>query len=433
MLAPRFPRSRFGKAVALIASGTALSQLLGVALMPLLTRLFTPEAFGVLAVYASLLMTFKVVIGLRYEMAIPLAVSDEEAVSLMGATFATMIVLLGSGTAIAWALLPWLYGFERFESARSVIWLVPVGLLAAGSYQTLRLWAIRDRLYGAIAGTTVSQGVGRSVVQMASGFTYAVPAGLIVGEIIGHSAGVVRLARAAWAKVKVHHQALKPKRLWSVARAYIGFPLLQAPSSLLNSAGMQLPALLLASCYGASVAGIYFVAQRLLGAPVQLISNAMGQVFLGEVAQLARDNPQELASRFNAITRRLLISGLAPAVLLMIFAPWGAIVLLGEEWGEVGHYVQWLTLSLLLKFSYDGLINLAIVQRHDYALAWASIRLILVAVSVLAAYALEMPPVAAVGAISGAFSSGYLLKLLLWKRAIRQLIIRHNREECVKD
>lgn len=413
----------------LIASGTVASQLIGVAVTPLLTRLFTPATFGILASYISILMTLKVVIGLRYEMAIPLATSDEEAISVMGAALAAVVMLVGSGSLFGWVVLPWLLSFEHLAPLTTVAWLLPLGLLAAGLYQTLSFWAIRERLYNAIAVTTLTQGFGRSLVQVAAGLVTAGPTGLVAGEIVGQGGGIVYMARAAWAKVRAHTDALKPRQIRVAAARFIRFPLMMAPASLLNSAGAQIPALLLATCYGTQVAGWYYVTQRLLALPVHLVSTAMGQVFLGEVAQLARNDPQELQRRFNTITRKLLIAGLAPMALLMLGAPWAIALLLGESWHTAGVYVQWLTVSFLLKFSYDGLINLALVERHDYALLWAAVRLILVIAAVLGANFLNASALTAVGALSLAFSVGYLMKLMLWRRAIRQLIRRHAKDD----
>ncbi|MDT2264523.1 hypothetical protein P7H12_14360 [Paenibacillus larvae] len=56
----------FVKQVSVLAGGTAFSQLLLVAASPVLTRLYTPEQFGVLSVYVALLSIFTV-IGSLYE------------------------------------------------------------------------------------------------------------------------------------------------------------------------------------------------------------------------------------------------------------------------------------------------------------------------------------------------------------------------------
>ena len=71
------PRGRFARSVALVTTGTALGQGLVVASAPLLTRLYTPVDFGVLAVYGSMVSLVAVVAALRYELAIALSRHDK--------------------------------------------------------------------------------------------------------------------------------------------------------------------------------------------------------------------------------------------------------------------------------------------------------------------------------------------------------------------
>ena len=54
-----------------IAGGNALGQALTVAVSPVLTRIYSPTDFGVLAVQVSLLSIILIFAGLRYEFATP--------------------------------------------------------------------------------------------------------------------------------------------------------------------------------------------------------------------------------------------------------------------------------------------------------------------------------------------------------------------------
>ena len=66
------PKSRFARNVAVVSAGSAMGQGLLIVSAPLLTRLYTPADFGVLAVYVSIVSILVVVASLRYEMAINL-------------------------------------------------------------------------------------------------------------------------------------------------------------------------------------------------------------------------------------------------------------------------------------------------------------------------------------------------------------------------
>ncbi|MGQ9623675.1 MAG: lipopolysaccharide biosynthesis protein, partial [Candidatus Caldatribacteriaceae bacterium] len=109
------PRGRFGRSVLLLAGGTALGQAVTVLVSPILTRLYSPEDFGVFGVYASLLGIVAVIASLRYEYAIPLPEEDETAANilalcfgvLLGMTVFSWIIIRGLGQRIiAWANVP---------------------------------------------------------------------------------------------------------------------------------------------------------------------------------------------------------------------------------------------------------------------------------------------------------------------------------------
>src|SRR5699024_12147494 len=64
--------NEFVKSVAILVSCSSVSQIIVVLLTPLLTRLYTPEAFGVLSVFISIVLTIFIIAYLHYHHAIPL-------------------------------------------------------------------------------------------------------------------------------------------------------------------------------------------------------------------------------------------------------------------------------------------------------------------------------------------------------------------------
>jgi hypothetical protein len=69
----RILRGPFMKNVAVLASGTALAQVLTVLAYPILMRLYNPGDFGLFALFGALNMTLVAIASGRYELAIVLA------------------------------------------------------------------------------------------------------------------------------------------------------------------------------------------------------------------------------------------------------------------------------------------------------------------------------------------------------------------------
>ncbi len=67
-----------------LVTGSIFAQGLGVLVVPIVTRLFAPEAFGVAALFASISGIISVVACLRYDLSIMLPKSNEESANLLG-------------------------------------------------------------------------------------------------------------------------------------------------------------------------------------------------------------------------------------------------------------------------------------------------------------------------------------------------------------
>ena len=73
------PKSEFGRNVLTLMTGTTIAQAIPIAISPILTRIYTPEDFGVFALYISISTIFAVIVTGRYELAIMLPKKNKDA------------------------------------------------------------------------------------------------------------------------------------------------------------------------------------------------------------------------------------------------------------------------------------------------------------------------------------------------------------------
>jgi O-antigen/teichoic acid export membrane protein len=415
------PVGGFARKVGLLASGTAAAQLITVLILPLLTRLFTPEQFGVLASYVAIIAIVNAVSGLRYEMAIPLAENEEQAFHLLVLSVLLVFAFAIITTAVV-ALIP-----EHVMPLGGVKWLIPAGITAVGVYQALSYWALRQKAYIALAQTKFAQGIGRAVTQIGAGLLGAGAPGLVFGEVVGQSAGIMRLSWRDLVRFRLYGSRTTRRSLKASAHTYREFPLMVTPGSLLNSAGLQAPTLLIAALYGPVVAGWYFAAQRIVSLPVQMISRAVGDAFFAEAPEMAKKDPAKLQQMFTTVSRNLLLGGLLPATMIVLTAPWVLPWLLGSEWQMSGTFLQLLTVAFLFALAYSP-INFAIIKRNDYSLLWATFRLLATAGAVVASFLAGLPPVACIAMLSAAMAVSYLVECGLWERGVADFVAIDKRK-----
>lgn len=414
------------RGVAVLAGGTAIGQAMMVLASPLLSRLYTPQDFGIFALFTSFLGIMGTMATLKYDMAIPLPKNDETAVSLVMLSlgvviFESILLLFGiplSGEFICQAtnttlLLPYLF-------------LLPIGLLGIGCYDIFSHWSIREKRYTIISRTKIVQSLGNVLAQTLFGLLALGPIGLMIGYIIGQTSGVASLGMHFFKRYKKNSIKISGSRLLRTASRYQKFPIFMSGSALLNQAGFQAPCLLLASLYSLEAAGWFFLTQKVLSAPVQLIGKSVSQVFMGEAAQMITENPRRMLRLFRRLSLKLFLIGMPACVVLSIWGKFLFTAAFGGQWVMSGVFVQVMSPFILAKFAGDSISVLPMLQRQELLIVWNLLRLFLILSGLSVAVMLGFSEVAAVVFFSMAMVVCYVVKYILVVSAIKKKIADHS-------
>ena len=381
-LSQRFmPASGLTRAVMLLAGGSALAQIISTIAAPISTRLYTPQDYGTLAVFNSLLGFVAILATLRYEMAIPLPATDDGALDV----FALCAGILTSVTLIVGAAIwlggDWLTAVTGSGTLRPWVWLFPIGVLGTAIYQSLSYWTLRRRRYKELAQTKFSQSILGTATMLGIGAIHTGPLGLLLSAIVSGGAGIMLLRRDMVVIARNRTTRITPAALWSAAREYRQFPLCASLAALLNSAATSLPPLLLSSLYGQEVTGWFALAYKVMCLPMSLVGLAVGQVFLGEAAKVAREAPERLPTFFAAVSKRLLL----PAAIVFVggaVSPFAFPILFGARWGQAGIYAACLCLFCMAQLVVSPISTVVIIKnRMAIQLTLDAIRAALVVVA----------------------------------------------------
>lgn len=346
----RLIQQPFLKAVIALVSSTVSAQLLMLAVTPVLTRLYLPQDFGLLAMYMAIASVIWTLSSGRYELAINLPKNQVAArqvwvLSQLLNLFIAMLCVVScffSSFIAAWASTPGLEG---------VWWTLPFYILAAGWYRANNYMALRDQQYGHIAKSKVLQSAGSAAGQVSSYLWAPHALGLIAGQVMGQALGAWQLAKLKNLGWTSFLKWLRFKKRWYVmAKRYRRFPLYDVPAAFIDVVSVQLPNLLLASLFSASVAGFYVLAERMVALPIALVGQSVGQVLFGFSRQaLGQGHMFKMAVKAVLV----LIGLITLPTLLVFFAgePLFAWVF-GAEWVQAGSYAKWLMLGVAVQFVY---------------------------------------------------------------------------------
>jgi O-antigen/teichoic acid export membrane protein len=368
-----WPRGAFG-GVSRILAGSVAGQGLVMLSYPMLTRLYNPTEFGLLVVFTSVVSMIGVLSTASLEAAVLIPRSEEEAAAVAWASLAAVALTAALTAVIGWIAGARVAAFLGVPELAGLWWLVALTVLALGVYLVFTEWMVRARRYGGLAQRNLLQGIGQVTPQVWLGLLGVRPVGLLVGLGAGRllgtggmltQGGLLRQPRPTVAAVV------------AAVRTYRRFPLIASWSKLLNTAGLQVPMLVISAMYGNVAAGLLGLTIRVIGAPTGVIAQAVYQVFTGEASARVRGAEGDLAAFTRRSVLRLLAAGAGPAVLIVVLSPIAFDVVFGEEWVESGRFAQLLAVAYLAEFAVVPISQtLWILKRQGVQLAWDATRFV---------------------------------------------------------
>jgi lipopolysaccharide exporter len=354
-LASRIPKKSGKKGgflndVLKISFGTTFAQVLLVIIAPILTRLFSPEAFGVAALFISLSTIIGGIVSLKYELSIILPETDEEAANLL--VLSLIVTTLISAATYIFIVFTQSYFIKVFNIPELGPYLIyiPLCIFFLGFGRILTNWYSRKRQYGKLSFAKILNSIMAGSSQLSAGFLGLIRSGgLIFPYILGWVVFSLFLAVYTWIdNSKLFIESIHWKKIIAGLIRYKKFPLLSSISALLNSLSAQSPVLLLAFFFSSVEVGFYALGHRVLKMPVELIGVSVAQVFYQRASDANREG--KLAIIVDKVFFRLVSLGMFPLLLVMVFGRDLFIVALGENWAEAGVYMQILALWTFFVF-----------------------------------------------------------------------------------
>lgn len=361
-------KSEFARNVLTLMTGNTIALAIPLLISPVLTRLYTPDDFGIFALYASLAAVLAVLATGRYEAAILLPEKEENAYTLTGISLLlcmatgllTLLIILAFNESIAqWlrnpAISPWLY-------------FLPLSMLLLGAFNTLNSWCNRQKEYRSIATAKVFQSSVTSAGQLGFGAANSGGGGLILSAIAGQFAAVSVLMngfRKNWQEFKKH---LSIEELKVMAIRYREFPTYSVAGAVINSLAYNLTYILISVLFSSTVLGFYALVYRVLATPSAVFGNAVSQVYFEQASREKRKSGNSENS-FKTTLKRLVMLGIPVFLLLFLVVRYLFSFIFGEEWATAGIYAQILLPFFLVRFISASLsVTMTVFEKLKQAL-----------------------------------------------------------------
>jgi O-antigen/teichoic acid export membrane protein len=348
--------SKFVTNVLKLVSGSVLSQIVGVLLLPVITRLYTPTDFGVFQIFLSMTGIIAILATFSYQMAIMLPEKDEDAVNVLSLT-----LLLSGAVSLVSGTVCIIYGESiavglKVPTLADYFIYVPLVIFLSSAFMAIQYWLSRKVRFGATATSRVANSITTRGSQVLLGLRSASASGLIYGVTLGYIVGNLFMIKGIWQDRGLLKHISKQK-MRELGYRYRDFPKFSLLGQITNEFSTQLTSFVLVFYFSSAVVGYYSLGNQIIAIPTGLVGAATAQVFF-QKANEERIKNGSVANVVRSVHKRLISLGMFPTILLVIMAEDVFVLFFGSTWYTAGIYAKILAPWHLLVFIMIPLVTL---------------------------------------------------------------------------
>lgn len=396
-----------------LASGSAIAQIIALAVAPIVTRLYSPEDFGLFGIFMAISAILVPIATLRYDLAIILPNKHLSAWNLL-------LVVSKHSILIAFILLIFvaplrvrLANFFGEEDLAPYLFLLPLLALNSGWLNLASSWTVRHKMFGALSKTDISSSIAGNSFKIVTGVFGAGAGGLIFSALFQkfiHLCTLLFLIRDT-----IPGENGDSKEGYGLIKRYYDIPLYSMPQDIMASFAANLPNILLAVYFNPLVVGFYLLAYRVTSAPIGFIREAFRKVFYQRASELYNEGHNLY---FSVLKMTAGLMCLCTPLLLLLFFYGEALfsVIFGDEWLIAGTYSKYLGILVFASVANTpSVVVIPILNKNKglliYEILGTSFRLLTI---ILAGYFLDAESTVATFCIVSAVANFCLISWILF-------------------
>lgn len=383
----KFKKSEYAKNSTILMAGTVISMVLQIVSVAWLGKFYSDEVWGIYEYFCTAYSILLIAATGRYELAIMLPKDDNDAFSVMTVS----AVLSAAFSAVMTVLL--LIASAIFSIELSWVAFLPLVLSILGVYYSANYWLNRNKYYVKLAINRVMQGV--LFVTFNLLYAFILPDrkyGLILGYITAQLIVTIVLLIYIVIDYKKFNIKLSFSSCIRLIKEYKNFPKISVLSGIINNIATRLPVFLLGALSGSAVVGQYAMMNRILGAPITVISEAIRDVFRQKASkEYAIDG--ECEHTYKTTFKTLALTAIIPFIIIMVGAKPMLTALFGNLWDMAGNFIIIMTPFYYIKFIVSPLTYMTyIAGKQGFDMRWQILLCVSSAVAFYTGYFISHNP-----------------------------------------
>jgi O-antigen/teichoic acid export membrane protein len=396
---------RLIKGVGTLTLGNIISQGIMFLGVVFLSRLYSPENFGEYAVVFGFVTIVSAVSSLRYEMTILLPKQKRLSQLALQVSFCISCLINLIGLLITIVLI--YYGVLLFY------WIVvPISAFFSSIINIGSFLQNRNLEYKRIIIIQISRAALFVGIAMLLSYGNFFENGLIVAMVLSLFLPASFLIALDFRKENIFESMFSQRRLVFWVKKNIKFLHFTTPAVFVSSLATQAPIFLLSTLVEPVLAGYYSMVQRVVMAPVILISSAVNKIYMQSVAS-RRTKKQKI----YPFTKKLVTKFLFPSIFLslimsIVFHYKFLEMMFGNQWSGIDSLAMVMIPAFLISFIAKSISGFSVLGRNEIGLIYQIVLLVLVSSAVLLSVMISGDWKVVFASVSFALSVCYLGQLI---------------------
>ena len=362
-------KSSFAGDVLKMASAPLCTQILGIILMPIVTRLYTPEVYGVFTLFGSILMPICIFATMGYSGSIVLPQREEVASNMLCISIVSTVLITVLTIPLIWFGSELIFRLLKAPELGVYIWVLPISVFVYGLHLSLRSWNVRMKQFGRIAISRISFAVVNKGFLIGAGFSgFATAGSLIIGGIVGSMTMSGILGGRIWQESgQLFKRSIRWRTIVQGIKRYRKFPMYILWTDLVSRLASLMVVFLFSFYFSKSVVGYYGLGVAVLSIPATFIGSSIVDVFYQKVAAARREG--ERSSLVENLFKQMTWMSMLPFLVLAIIGDSLFAFVFGANWSDAGVYSQILSFQMFISFIMGPAIVLVnILEKQEFGL-----------------------------------------------------------------
>ena len=367
-------QSEIARRFYVLLGGTFFAQVIGYALAPILTRLYTPEEMGELNLFLRITGFLSAAATLRYELSLPLPKQDQHAFLIYRHSFRLAAYLCGAFLLIALPLR-WVAPEHSLSIGMITVILIATIFLVAINLGTN--WSIRTSDFKRVTRQKLLNSIVTNGLKWALAFSHwggwALILATVAGYVLSSLEFLVGYTRLKAKYTKEHSRA----KTFALMKEHRDFPTMNLPIVMMDNVRDLILGVVIFGFYSAAIFGSYSHTLAMLSLPIMLVSGSLSQVLFHQLAERRNERKAMYGLVLKTIAALVALS-VIPFGVLRLYGQEIFVWVFGGDWLDVGRYAEMMTFWLMLNFIFSPLAVVPIVlKKQKFAFVFSTVSALL--------------------------------------------------------